>query len=265
MRPHEIENWVLSIVDRVEHHLPNEDSRVELKSEWIDPQKAARQIAAHANAAGGDPILWVIGVDQQRGIVGVNHAELANWFAAVKAQFDGLAPQLTDLNVPTKSGTVVALLFETDRSPFVVKNPAFGQQGGGSVQYEVPWRENTSTRSATRSELIRLLTPLQKLPDFEILDASLSVDEVPYETDPGEELLWSLRLELYAVPKMETQVVIPFHRCRGSLEVQGSLKRTPLKSFGPHVTLDRTIASGKQPTFVWATHSEFVISRSRQD
>ena len=106
MRSHEIENWVLSVIDRVERRLPNEDSRVELKSEWIDPQRVARQIAAHANAARGDPILWIIGADQQRGIVGANHEELANWFAQVKAQFDGLAPQLTDLNVPVKSGAL---------------------------------------------------------------------------------------------------------------------------------------------------------------
>ena len=198
MRPHEIENWVLSVIDRVERHLPNEDSRVELKSEWIEPQKAARQIAAHANAARGEPILWIIGVDQQRGVVGANHEELADWFAGVKAQFDGLAPQLTDLTVPVRNGAVAALLFETDRSPFVVKNPVFGQTGGGPVQFEVPWREHTSTRTATRSELIKLLSPLQKLPSFEILSATLSAEVTPFEeSDKLKQLLWSLELEMY--------------------------------------------------------------------
>lgn len=45
MRNHEIENWALSIVDRVLAGQPIEDVRVELKSTWIDAKKAARRIA----------------------------------------------------------------------------------------------------------------------------------------------------------------------------------------------------------------------------
>ena len=57
MRIHEIETWVLQIVERVESEQPIEDSRIELKSDWIDPAKAARQLAGHANAAHGDTLL----------------------------------------------------------------------------------------------------------------------------------------------------------------------------------------------------------------
>ena len=41
MRLHEIEAWVLSIVDRVAKGQPVEDTRVELKAKWPDPEWAA--------------------------------------------------------------------------------------------------------------------------------------------------------------------------------------------------------------------------------
>jgi hypothetical protein len=66
MRPIEIEAWVLRVVDQVKKGQPNEDRRVELKAEWIEPpEKAARQIAGHANAARGSNILWIIGLDEK--------------------------------------------------------------------------------------------------------------------------------------------------------------------------------------------------------
>ena len=66
MRSHEIESWAYDIIERVQKHQPIEDSRVELKSEWIDATKAARQIAGHANASHGEPILWLIGIDEKK-------------------------------------------------------------------------------------------------------------------------------------------------------------------------------------------------------
>jgi len=88
MRAHEIENWVLRIIEQVESGQPNEDYRVELKAKWLDAKKAARRIAGHANAAHGEPILWLIGVDEEEGVVGANNEELANWSAQVRAEFD---------------------------------------------------------------------------------------------------------------------------------------------------------------------------------
>ena len=61
-----------------------------------------------------------------------------------------------------------ALYFETDRAPFVVKN-----QEGGTIQREVPWREATGVKSATRSQLLRLLSPLQRLPSLEVIGGTL--------------------------------------------------------------------------------------------
>lgn len=163
MRPEQLEAWILSLVDHIAKGEKIEDSRVELKAEWPDPQKAARRIAGHANASSGDEILWVIGLDEAQGVVGVDPIDLADWHVRVHAQFDGITPSVTDLVVPASGMTLTALLFSTVRRPFVVKNPAHGQPGGGPITYEVPWREGTAVRSARREDLIRILIQLQTL------------------------------------------------------------------------------------------------------
>src|SRR4029077_7253709 len=83
-----------------------------------------------------------------------------------KSRFDeDFAPELLHhLNIPWKSKSVVALIFETDRAPYVVKNPS-----GGHVTFEVPWRAATDTFSANRSQLLKVLAPLQRLPSLEIM------------------------------------------------------------------------------------------------
>jgi hypothetical protein len=65
MKSYEIEDWALQIIDQVVNNKPNEDSRIELKTGWIDSKKAARRIAGHANSCQGEPILWLIGVDEK--------------------------------------------------------------------------------------------------------------------------------------------------------------------------------------------------------
>jgi hypothetical protein len=157
MTTNEIEAWALRVIEGVERHQPNEDTRVELKAEWIDPEKAARRIAGHANEMRGEPILWLIGVDERRGVIGAEPNDLSTWWPQVKAKFDGPVPRPRDMVVYLKEKALVALQFETDQLPYVVKNPQ-----GGLVQLEVPWREGTAVRSANHSDLIRLLSPLQR-------------------------------------------------------------------------------------------------------
>src|SRR5438128_776611 len=127
MLKHQLESWTLNVLERVAVRDPVEDSRVELKREWPTPVEAARRIAGHANAARGEPILWLIGVDEKAGLVaGADPSNLANWFSAVTSQFDEIAPGLQELAIPYRGVTVVALLFETDRPPFLTKNPTGG-------------------------------------------------------------------------------------------------------------------------------------------
>lgn len=65
MNSRQIESWALRVIDCVKNGQPNEDFLVELKTEWIDTKKAARIIAGHANAARGENILWLIGVNEK--------------------------------------------------------------------------------------------------------------------------------------------------------------------------------------------------------
>jgi len=250
----QIENWALRVIDCVKSGQPNEDSRAEVKSEWPDPKKAARRIASHANEVRGEPILWLIGVDQKDGVVGADDKDLANWYPAVKSQFDEIAPALTSLNIPVDGKTVVALLFETDRSPFVVKNP-----DGGTVQREVPIREATSVRSSYRSDLIRLVAPLELLPDVEVLDTKIKV------TTAGRNAVGnyipdalSLEQELYVVPKNNTQVFTPFHRCKAWFEVLGVTTQTPFYHIGLYYSAGPADYIGMR--LITVTHSEAVIN-----
>ena len=106
---------------------------------------------------------------------------------------------MTDLLIPVNGNTIVALLFETDRAPFVVK----AQNG----YLEVPWREGTRTNSARRSDLVRLLAPVVRLPRFEIMGGSVEVHDQKQEL----RYLWKIRVDLYVIPRDERRVVIPFH------------------------------------------------------
>jgi hypothetical protein len=219
MRPIEIEAWALRIVEQVKRAQPDEDTLVELKAEWLsDTYKAARQIAGHANAASGESVLWLIGIDQKKGIVvGAEQKELANWYKQVESHFDGLAPSVTDINVPIDDKIIVALLFNTDRAPFVVK----AQPSSGSLTHEVPWRGNTSIRSAKREELVRLLAPLQRLPKWDILFGTLHCNPPSRSTaiasSPTSKIHWRLRLKLYVIPVGDSRICIPHHRCSGVL------------------------------------------------
>jgi hypothetical protein len=224
MNPRQIESWALSVIDCVKNGQPNEDLLVELKTEWpTEYNKAARRIAGHANSARGENILWLIGIDEkQKEIKGADTSiDLANWYPAIESQFSELAPRLIPLNISVDGVTVVALLFETDRSPFAIKNSAFNTSGGGSVELEVPWREGTRVRSARRSDLIRLLAPLELLPEISFL-GDIKLTARLEGRDPGgypcsEEL--SLAAEMYIVPKNGNRIVIPFYQCSVELEI----------------------------------------------
>jgi hypothetical protein len=114
---------------------------------------------------------------------------------------------MLDLNIPVEDKTVVALYFETDRAPFVVKVPQ-----GGAVEREVPWREGTRVLSAKRAELLQILVPRTSNPEVEILDCLLRA------TGAGEETpRWFLEVLLYLVPRREERLVFPFHRCKQAL------------------------------------------------
>jgi hypothetical protein len=219
MTPLQIEAWALRVIDQVEKKQNVEDMLVELKAEWpSDPNRAARRLGGHANAARGESVLWLIGVDEKaHKVVGAPLSEFANWYPAVEREFDGIAPRCTPLNIPHKSGTVVALLVETDRAPYVVRNPVHGQPGGGPVSFEVPLRNGTRTDSAKRADLIRQLSPVARLPEVELLAAGLWADDTKDIAAGPSYLTWRLDVYLFVTPRGESPVVIPAHRCESSI------------------------------------------------
>lgn len=251
MRPIEIENWAIGIVERLLDGQPNEDALVELKASWPDPRKAARQLAGHANSARGDRILWLIGVDQKSGVQGANHEEVSSWYPTLSAEFDGIAPTLQDINVPYEGKTMVALLFETDRAPYVVKNPAFGLEAGTPVSLEVPWREGTATRTATRKDLLTILAPLAQVPAFEVLAAELFFRKY-------DQHQWYLHMDLYAIPQTPASVVIPFHKCHVRIHPQGlpaPVSISPIRLTPPYKLMPGGSPFASEPDSINVAHT----------
>lgn len=279
LRAADIEAWVLRIVHLVESANRIEDERVELKRDWPDPVTAARRIAAHCNATMGSSVLWIIGLDEQNGVIPVTPTELADWWQQVESCFDHLAPSVRDLIVPVGSHTVIALLFDTSRAPFVIRNPKFGSPGGGAVEREVPWREGTRVRSARRDDLVRILVPHSQLPEVEVLRGSASASPGPVQydptkdrqviADPPEWLDWSLELEVYIAPKTRERLVMPVHRA----QLQGSTAETGIRFQGrpvletpvvrPMVRMFEVTPRAQEPYFdshtILSTSSELII------
>lgn len=262
MRRHEIESWALDVVERAQSKQPIEDSRVELKAQWPDDvKKAARRIAAHANAARGEPILWIIGVDEQTGgITGTSFSDFAGWYNSVRAQFDELAPEPVSLNIPIGSLTVTALFFETEAAPFVVKNSE-----GGAVQREVPWREATGVRSATRSQLLRLLSPLEKLPRIETVASFVRISTGSLV---NRSIHWQVFLALFLTQPAGQESVFPSHRCEIVHKIRG---QEPQVSSGVNfygcgarniIATDSFISVQSSGLFEIRSSSQFIISNA---
>jgi hypothetical protein len=197
-----------NVIDRVISGQPVEDDGVELKAEWlVDVGRAARRIAAHANASHGEPILWLVGVDEgARSVPGVLAVELAEWLPAVEAEFNEVAPAIQVVTVPYEGVTVMALHIETDAAPYMVKVKA-----AGPVDREVPYRDGTRTRSASRSEVVRMLAPVQAVLEITLLSGQLSATSIDRSSIDRTSQGWELFIILYVIPHGDAPTVIPFH------------------------------------------------------
>lgn len=245
-----LEGRVLDIIDRVKAKQPLEDDGLELKRVWLDHKKAARRLAGHANASRGEPILWLIGVDEDSQVIpGADPNELADWYSQVQSQFEGrTCPELlVFVHVPVDGVVVTAMYFLTDQAPYVVKNPA-----GGSITGDVPWRMGTRTDSATRQQLLRILTPAQKVPTLEFLEGWLSVST--FQEVKGNRMLMLVlkgQFQFYLYHNVPSRLTIPRHRMEYSLEVPGVAPKTccrvtMIKGSGSQITanIEEIVASG---------------------
>lgn len=245
MRQGDVERWAIQVLDRLQRGGKAEDDRVELKRVLPEARKAARRIAGHANQVREDRILWLIGVDEAPFVIHAgqpSEGDLANWWPQVEAFFD-LPPTPIIVRVAFLEQDVLALGFESDRVPYVVK-----VSEGGEVSREVPWREGTRTRSANRSDLLRLLVPVMSRPRVTVLSARLhgrhkaarpEHDAYDVETETAG-VNWQGSLGLYV--DTVGDLTFPHHRCTGyvtfgSLEVPLELRpMAPFRSSGPNVT-----------------------------
>ena len=81
-------------------------------------------------------------------------------------------------------------------------------------------REANSTRSARRSDLIKILYPIQKQPSIEILDGSIELQKAITGMGQGA-YQWNLNMMLYFITYSSETMVFPFHRCEVLWRPQG--------------------------------------------
>ncbi len=203
MRRNEIEMAARRAVERLRQHGKLEDDRIEAKRIWIDAPKAARIIAGHANQARGDWIMWLVGVDEKTGdIHPTTPPDLAEWWPTVKSSFASEPPAMMHLHIDDGQKAFTAVVFETHAAPYLTKNPK-----GGVPETEVPWREGTSTRTATRANLMSLLAGVEPTLSFETRSASVRRNA----EHPGK-VEWSAQLQLYVDFAGPGSTYLPFHR-----------------------------------------------------
>jgi hypothetical protein len=237
LRPQQLEARVIELVDLVLAGGRIEDDLVECKGQWPDPRRrpSVRQLAGAANKARGEPILWIIGLDEgAQMLTEVRSVDVADWWPAISSHFDPPAPELEHhIVVPVGEGqAVTALRFLTDRSPYVI----LGGGEDGKLDREVPIRDGTRTRSARRDELLRLLIPAVAPPAAQLLSATLTVDYAPAKDDAPAHapFLDTTSFQLHATiffdqPAMSTGVVmLPKHLMHARIESTISRFRFPV-------------------------------------
>lgn len=168
----QLEVRVRELVDAVVAGGKIEDDRVEAKGKWPDPKNAV-QLAGSANAAGGHPIILIIGLGETKNeVVPLNNTEPSTWWSATEAEFVfGVAPRLLNhIRVRTDHGPVIALEFATDQAPYMVKN-----ENGGWAKVGVPWRSAGSTHAATRAELLSILHAKAIVPPIAVVRSDVSL------------------------------------------------------------------------------------------
>jgi hypothetical protein len=192
--------WALEVARQVVEREVFETTHVELKAEVPHPKKFVRQFAGLANAAAWHPVLLLLGLDRQAGVVGVEPFEIGDWYQSLRSLFEyGEAPALVYQNFLTfNDKQLAAFVFETDNPPYVVGE---SKQGG---HREVPWRYGSNTGVAGRRELLSVLLRRMADPEVEFTKAELRM---------SEEGALRITAELFVFPAPDSnEIAIPVHR-----------------------------------------------------
>jgi len=211
----DLEYLALQAIDVARRGQVPEDNRVELKREWPGPPPAAaRRLAALANAARGEDVVIVVGIDEKTGEARPVVGEAAEWWGGLRTWFDGEVPSMT----AWRTTEALLLGFDTTGGPYVVKTRQ--EQGvKGQPTHEVPWREGNETISARRRHLVQLLIPAVRVPDVEVLSGELRVD--PTKQLPN----WNAtgKLSVFIAPHTRDRLAYLARRGRLKIETSASL------------------------------------------
>lgn len=256
MRAVELEMLVQNVVEARRAGRPVEDDRIEFKSDWPDRTKA-RQLAGSANALRGEPLVYIIGVNDQGALVDTSDVEPSTWLAEVLSGFDSEPPELVlhrTVQVGEESGsTVTALVFSTDKFPYVM--PVEGK----SDRREVPVRIGSGTKSANRFQLLRLLRPPVAVPTFSFAEAdvttyaALSLSNVKGADPPRQEevhrlqVMW--RASIFVEHLGPGVVTMPVRNMRARLRFGATVLAVPVyvSQLGGSVTVVRPGAEVPRP------------------
>jgi hypothetical protein len=239
VRQQQLEAQVLTIVDAVVAGHRVEDDRVECKADWpADHKRSARQLAGLANAAAGEPILLIVGLDEQAHAVHeLSNVEPATWWGQVGARFAevSLEPEMSVIH--TDGGPVVAMRFDTGRAPYVVTT-----DGIGGIDREVPWRRNASTRSAHRHEILRSVVGEVGVPQLLPISAWVRVEagDPRYfansgRSQPGANVAITYEIEAYV--EAGEPVRLPEHLWSLNFVAGDSIQRLSPEIEGPRVVV----------------------------
>ena len=126
-----IQGWAYQVVERAAKKLVAEDDLIEFKSAWIEPHKAARRIAAQANAARGEDCLWLIGIDESKAdpFVEVEAKDPDAWLREVESFFvNKHHPAWRCFQVAYDGKSVYAIAFDTSDFPFLISLKKLNQK-----------------------------------------------------------------------------------------------------------------------------------------
>lgn len=175
MRAIDLETRVLAAVERVRNGEKIESDLIECKRTWPGENKA-RQLAGSLNRAAGDPVIYVIGIDEKDGsIYDTSDTDILNWWNQIVGQFDQVpAEMVRHIDVPiSATESVVGIALSSDRAPYLVKT------GSARPSLEIPMREGTGTRTARRDEVMRMLAPTLRVPTVTTLESTFSASHHP--------------------------------------------------------------------------------------
>lgn len=224
MRAIDLETRVLAAVERVRAGEKIENDLIECKRTWPTDNKA-RQLAGSLNRAAGDPVIYVVGIDEKDGSIhDTSHTEILDWWNQIVGQFDQIPPEMIrHIDVPINATeSVVGIAFSSDRAPYLVKT------GSARPSLEIPMREGTGTRTARRDEVMRILAPALRVPAVTMLESTFSAGHNPAITpdpDSGNDYRREESVSIFGMARFFVEhdgrdlVTLPAHDMGGTVEI----------------------------------------------